>query len=48
MTLRAEFSNIFNRHYWDNPNTNFSSGYFGHVTGAYGNRTGQLGARFEW
>lgn len=48
MTLRAEFYNIFNRHYWDNPNTNFSSAYFGHVTGVYGNRTGQLGARFEW
>lgn len=48
MTLRAEFFDVFNRHYWDNPNTTFSSAYFGHVTGAYGNRTGQLGARFEW
>ncbi len=48
VTLRAEFFDIFNRHYWDNPNTNFSSGYFGHVAGVYGNRTGQLGARFEW
>ncbi|HTW81435.1 MAG TPA: carboxypeptidase-like regulatory domain-containing protein [Terracidiphilus sp.] len=47
-TLRAEFFDLFNRHYWDNPNTNLSSAYFGHVTGAYGNRTGQLGARFEW
>lgn len=47
-TLRAEFFDLFNRHYWDNPNTSFSSAYFGHVTGAYGNRTGQLGARFEW
>jgi hypothetical protein len=48
MTLRAEFFNLFNRHYWNNPNTSFSSAYFGHVTGVSGNRTGQLGARFEW
>lgn len=48
MTLRGDFFDAFNRHYWDNPNTNFSSAYFGHVTGAYGNRTGQLGARLDW
>ncbi len=48
MTLRAEFYDLLNRHYWNGPNTNFGSAYFGHVTGAYGNRTGQLGARFEW
>jgi hypothetical protein len=48
LTLRAEFADIFNRHYWSGPNTNFSSAYFGHVTGVSGNRTGQLGARFEW
>jgi hypothetical protein len=48
MTLRAEFFDVFNRHYWGNPNMNFGSAYFGHVTGASGNRTGQLGARFEW
>lgn len=48
ITLRAEFYDIFNRHYWSGPNTNLSSGYFGHVTGVSGNRTGQLGARFEW
>lgn len=48
MTLRAEFFNLFNRHYWDNPNTNLASAYFGHVTGVYGYRTGQLGARFTW
>jgi hypothetical protein len=48
VTLRAEFFDLFNRHYWDNPNTSFGTGYFGHVTGVYGNRTGQLGARFEW
>jgi hypothetical protein len=25
-----------------------NSPYFGHVTGVSGNRSGQLGARFEW
>jgi hypothetical protein len=48
MTLRVDFFNVFNRHYWNNPNQNLASGYFGHVTGVSGNRTGQLGARFEW
>ncbi len=53
VTLRAEFFDIFNRHYWNNPNTTFGSGYFGHVTGinnpgGFYSRTGQLGARFEW
>jgi len=48
VTLRAEFFNVFNRHYWGGPNTNISSAYFGHVTGVSGYRTGQLGARFEW
>lgn len=47
-TLRAEFFNVFNRHYWGNPNTTFGSGWFGHVTSVSGNRTGQIGARFEW
>jgi hypothetical protein len=47
-TLRGELYDIFNRHYWNNPNTTISSAYFGHVTGVSGNRTGQLGARFEW
>jgi hypothetical protein len=48
VTLRAEFFDVFNRHYWNNPNTTFGSGYFGHVNGVSGNRTGQVGARFEW
>jgi hypothetical protein len=47
VTLRADFMNLFNRHYWSN-NLDFTSAYFGHVTGVSGNRTGQLGARFEW
>ncbi len=47
VTLRAEFFDVFNRHYYSD-NTSFGTAYFGHVTGASGNRTGQLGARFEW
>ena len=48
-TLRAEFFNLFNRHYWDAPSTNYwDLSTFGHVQGVSGNRTGQLGARFEW
>jgi len=48
LTLRAEFFNVFNRHFWDSPNLTYGSAYFGHVTGVYGNRTGQVGARFDW
>ncbi len=46
--VRADFFNIFNRHYWANPVEGFKSPYFGHVDGVSGNRTGQLGARLEW
>lgn len=49
LTLRAEFFNVFNRHYWANPNLTMGSSYFGHVTDTTGSpRQGQLGARFEW
>ncbi len=49
LTLRAEFFNVFNRHYYANPNLTMGSAYFGHVTDTTGNpRQGQLGARFEW
>jgi hypothetical protein len=49
VTLRAEFFNLFNRHYWYSPSTNFwDQSTFGHVTGVSGNRVGQVGARFEW
>jgi hypothetical protein len=48
VTLRASFFNVFNRHYWSNPNVSYGTTYFGQVTGVSGNRTGQLGARFEW
>lgn len=47
-SLRADFFNLFNHHYWDNPNMNMGSPYFGHVTGVNGNRTGQLSARFQF
>jgi hypothetical protein len=48
-TIRAEFFNLFNRHYWDAPSTNYwDQNTFGHVLGVYGNRVGQVGARFEW
>jgi hypothetical protein len=49
LTLRAEFFNVFNRHYWAGPNLTMGSAYFGHVTDTTGSpRQGQLGARFEW
>lgn len=47
-SLRADFFNLFNHHYWDNPDMNMGSPYFGHVTGVWGNRTGQLAARFQF
>ncbi len=49
LILRAEFFNVFNRHYWANPNLTMGSPLFGHVTDTTGSpRRGQLGARFEW
>lgn len=47
-SIRADFFNVFNRHYWGGPNLDMSSPYFGHVTGVSGNRTGQIGARFQF
>jgi hypothetical protein len=47
-SIRADFFNVFNRHYWNSPNLDMSSPYFGHVTGVSGNRTGQLGARIQF
>lgn len=47
--IRAEFLNIFNRHYFDNPTTDMNSPYFGQVVSSTGTpRQGQLGARFEF
>jgi len=49
LQFRAEFYNMFNRHYFNNPNTTISSPYFGNVTSVGGTpRNGQLGVRFEW
>ena len=49
LQIRAEFFNVFNRHYFDNPDTSLSSPYFGNVKSVGGSpRVGQLGARFEW
>jgi len=49
LQIRAEFYNLFNRHYFNNPNTTIGGAYFGGVTSVGGSpRNGQLGARFEW
>ena len=49
LQIRAEFFNVFNRHYFDNPNTSLGSPQFGDVMSVGGSpRVGQLGARFEW
>jgi hypothetical protein len=47
-SIRAEFYNVFNRHYFGAPDTNASDVTFGQVTSVWGNRSGQLGARFQW
>lgn len=47
-SLRAELYNAFNRHYFSGPSTGIGSPNFGQITGVYGNRYGQLGARLEW
>jgi hypothetical protein len=48
VTLRAEFLNVLNRHYWGNPNMDMNSPFFGQVMSVTGARQGQLGARFEF
>jgi hypothetical protein len=47
-SLRVDFFNVLNRHYWGNPNKTISSPLFGQVTGVSGYRYGQLDARFEF
>jgi hypothetical protein len=48
-SLRFEFYDVFNRHYINAPDDGYiTDQYFGQVTGVYGGRTGQAGARFEW
>jgi hypothetical protein len=46
--LRAEFFDVLNRHHWDGPNMSTGTAYYGHISGASGNRTGQLGMRFDF
>ena len=48
VTLRAEFLDLFNRHYWGTPNMNMNSQFFGQIQSVSGNRTGQVGARLEF
>jgi outer membrane receptor protein involved in Fe transport len=49
LSIRVEFYNLLNRHYFDPPNTNIASPQFGYVTGIGGSpRNGQFGARFTW
>jgi hypothetical protein len=49
LQLRLEFYNIFNRHTFQQPNTDISSSMFGFVTGVSSSpRNGQFGARFEF
>jgi hypothetical protein len=48
LQIRGEFFNVFNRHYFDDPNTSLGPN-LGRVLGVGGSpRVGQLGARFEW
>lgn len=48
--IKFEMINVFNRHYFADPDTNIASPSFGHVTGMGSQppRQGQLGVRFEW
>ena len=46
--LRAEFLNAFNRHNLSGINTSVTSAQFGQVTGVTGNRSIQIGTRFNF
>ena len=48
--IKFELLNVFNRHYFADPDTNLGSPSFGHVTstGWQTPRQGQIGVRFEW
>ncbi|HEY7303180.1 MAG TPA: TonB-dependent receptor [Bryobacteraceae bacterium] len=49
LQFRVEFYNIFNRHSFNNPDTNLTSPTFGYVTSVNSSpRQGQFGVRFEW
>ena len=48
--VKFEMINVFNRHYFADPETNLGSPYFGQVTGMgwQSPRQGQIGLRFDW
>jgi hypothetical protein len=46
--LRGEFLNLFNRHQLGGINTTISNAQFGQVTSVSGNRSIQLGLRFDF
>ena len=50
LQFRFEIYNIFNRHYFSDPNTDIgNAALFGHVTSTTGSpREGQFGMRFQW
>ena len=49
LQFRVEFYNIFNRHSFNNPDSNINSPTFGYVTSVNSSpRQGQFGVRFEW
>ena len=49
LSIRVEFYDLFNRHYYQNPITDITSPEFGYVTDVQGtSRNGQFGARFTW
>ena len=49
LQFRAEFSDVFNRHYFNYPITDINSKLFGQVTSVSGlPRQGQLGFRFHF
>src|SRR5690606_36253180 len=47
-TLRADVINVLNKPQWNNPNTNINSVSFGRITGAGGDRTVTINARFDF
>jgi hypothetical protein len=48
LQFRVEMLNLFNRHYFDEPDLDLNSPSFGSITRASGNRTGQFGMRISF
>ncbi len=49
VSIRVEFYDLFNRHYYDDPVRDITSPQFGYVTSVQGtSRNGQFGARLQW